>query len=82
MTAILEDTMRQESPRQVDSHGMSRQEEHLVRRLAKETDTPEHEALRTYKHERERLAYGAKVKTYVSIIAARHAREALKRKDR
>ena len=80
MTLLLEDKMEQHSTRH--EPGMSRHEEHIVRRLANETDCPEHEARATYVDERDRLARGARVKNYVSIIAARHARERLKHKSR
>lgn len=78
MPVLLKEKMRPESARH--EAAMSRHEEHIVQRLAKETDRPEHEARATYVDERDRLARSARVKNYVSIIAARHARDALKRK--
>lgn len=58
----------------------SQQEKHIIQRLARETGAPEQEARRTYEDERERLERGAKVKTYVPVIAARRARAALSHK--
>jgi len=52
-------------------------EDSLVLRLAKETNTSEHDARRAYEHERSQLEPGARVKTYLPILAARHARDRL-----
>jgi hypothetical protein len=52
-------------------------EDALVHRLAKETNTSEQDARRAYEHERDQLAPSARVKTYLPILAARHARDRL-----
>jgi len=52
-------------------------EDSLVLRLAKETNTSEHDARRAYEHERKQLEPGARVKAYLPILAARHARDRL-----
>jgi hypothetical protein len=80
MTVLLEDKPMRPSSRPDDHGGMPGHERHIVERLAKETDTPEQEARHTYERERDRLDKNARVKTYVSVIAARHARDTLRRK--
>ena len=55
------------------------QQDHLVRRLAREEHIPEHEARCAYQRELDRLGRDARVRTYLPVLAARHAREALRR---
>ena len=52
-------------------------EDALVHRLAQETNTSEQDARRAYEHERNQLEPSARVKTYLPILAARHARDRL-----
>ena len=80
MATILDDDHHMRVNLRQDAGSASRQEHHLVERLAKETGTPEHEARSTY--EREQVDRDARVKTFVSVIAARHARDTLRRKPR
>ena len=80
MTAIPETIMRPQSIRNAEG-GMSKQEQHIVERLARETESSEQEARRAFESERERLARNARVQTYVTVIAARHARDTLRRKS-
>ena len=54
------------------------QHERLVRRIARETQAPEEVARRAYIRELERLGRDARVRLYLPVLAARHAREALR----
>ena len=56
------------------------QQEHLISRLAREEQIPEPEARLAYQRELERLGRDARVRTYLPVLAARHAREALRRR--
>jgi hypothetical protein len=54
-----------------------RQARGLVSSLAKQTNTPIEEARKVYEREFALLERTAKVKTFLPILAARHAREIL-----
>lgn len=56
------------------------QQEHLIARLAREEHIPEPEARLAYQRELERLGRDARIPTYLPLLAARHAREAVRRR--
>lgn len=78
MPLLPEDTMGHDLSRVREPGRNPKQEQHIVERLAQETETPEPVARRTYEDERERLERDARVKAFVSIIAARHAKDTLR----
>ena len=54
-------------------------EDRVVSRLARETGRSEDDARRVYRDQVEEIDRHARVKKYVPVIAARHAREILAR---